>query len=189
MRASSYGLKTGVFLKALAQQLSPWRAYRSVPSSVLPRSWRGWVLDRGSLTQRLIDISEGHFRVRVTRQHWAMPAVDEAKTLAIPFRQHALIREVELCVSGIPLVRAHSVIPVETLSGEERQLQHLGEKPLGAFLFASRSMHRGALELARFTNAQGELCFARRSVFRLHNKPLLVSEMFLPELLRYTAVE
>lgn len=174
----------GVFLKALPQQLSPWRAYRSVPSSILPRAWRNWVLDRGSLTQRLIDVSGGQFRVRVTRLHWAMPAIDEARTLSIPFRQQALIREVELCVFGVPWVRAHSVIPVGTLRGEERQLQYLGEKPLGAFLFSSRAMKREALELARFSNEQDEICFARRSVFRLHNKPLLVSEMFLPEVLR-----
>ena len=165
------------------QQLTSWRAYRSVPSSVLPRVWRPWVLDRGSLTQRLINASQGQFKVRVTRLHWAYPSVDECAVLSLPLRQKALIREVELCIAGVPWVRAHSVIPLATLLGEERQLRYLGSKPLGAFLFASRTMEREALQLARFRDSDGALCFARRSVFRLHAKPLLVSEMFLSEIL------
>jgi len=101
----------------------------------------------------------------------------------------ALVREVELCCFGQIWVRARSIIPETTLSGEERQLKHLGDKPLGAFLFKSRTMKRRALELASFQDENGEAFYARRSVFMLHGKPLLVSEYFLPELLKHTPAQ
>ena len=109
------------------------------------------------------------------------------------------MREVELVCCEEVWVRARSVIPVKTLTGEETQLKHLGNKPLGAFLFASRAMKRKNIELARFSNTgtsrlgssidDGDLAsaahgYARRSVFLLHEKPLLVSEFFLPEMIR-----
>lgn len=171
------------------QQISPWRTYRSVPSSRLPRTWRNWLLDRGSLTQRLIRVSNGDFNVQVTQLAWMLPAQNEALALGLGSRQKALIREVSLNVCGQTWVRAHSVIPFATLTGEERQLKYLGNKPLGAFLFSSKAMKREALALAVFKDDTGQECYARRSVFRLHNKPLLVSELFLPEVLGSTRAD
>lgn len=157
-----------------------WRPYRSVPVWVLPQAWRRWVLDKGSLTKRLIQASDGNFAVRVTFQGWDYPRCDEARVLGIPGRQKALIREVELLCYGEPWVRARSVIPGTTLTGPERQLRYLGNRPLGAFLFRSRTMRRKAIEVASLNVHGDEPMYGRRSVFLLHNKPLLVSELFLP---------
>ena len=68
----------------------------------------------------------------------------------------------------------------------------MGNRPLGAMLFADRTMRRETVEVAmlpaahnanQYTNI-GEPIWGRRSVFRVSGKPLLVSEYFLPELLR-----
>ena len=157
-----------------------WRRFRRVPENALPRDKRAWVLDAGSLTKRLVKTSQGDFSVRVTFQGWAYPSRDEMKVLNIPVRRKALIREVELLCFGEVWVTARSVIPNSTLSGAEKQLQYMGNRPLGAFLFKSRTMHRKPIEVSMpiSTNLKG--IYGRRSVFLLHQKPLLVSELFMP---------
>lgn len=166
-------------LQVTAQPNGQWRR---VSKWLLPRSWRAWVVDSGSLTKRLIQASQGHFSVRPIREAWLYPRVDEARILQMPLRQKAWIREVELLCFGEVWVRARSVVPLQTLTGEERQLQHLGTRPLGAFLFAAPTMHREPMQIARI-DAGSLATFGRRSVFRLHGKPLLVSEVFQPAML------
>ena len=113
-----------------------WHTFRRVPSFYLPNEWRDWILDRGSLTQRLIHASNGHFSVRVIRQQWLRPNHDEALLLSCPISSKALIREVELLCNGQVWVVARSVIPNSTLRGKERQLKCLGSRSLGSFLFS-----------------------------------------------------
>jgi chorismate--pyruvate lyase len=137
-------------------------------------------LDAGSLTKRLIKASHGDFSVRVTFQGWGVASRDEMKVLKIPIRQKALIREVELVCFGEVWVTARSVIPNSTLSGAEKQLQFMGNRPLGAFLFKARTMHRQPLEISMPISKHLKGICGRRSVFLLHDKPLLVSELFMP---------
>lgn len=161
--------------------LSNWQAYRRVPASFIPRDWQTWVLDRGSLTKRLQRASHGDFRVSVQAQQVMLPSLSERRALKLASGRHALVREVELLCFDQVWVKARSVIPLTTLTGAERQLRSLGDKPLGAFLFASTSMRRGQLELCRHVT-QKDISYARRSIFNLHNKPLLVTEHFcLPD--------
>lgn len=151
---------------------------------MLPRRWHSWLLDQGSLTLRLQRLSQGDFRVRVCQQGWAYPQQSEYQALGLASHRQALVREVELLCKGQVWVRARSVIPHTTLCGEERQLQYLGTKPLGAFLFKSRAMQRKNFQLASFSTENGQRCYGRRSLFLLHQKPLLVSEIFMPIVLQ-----
>jgi chorismate--pyruvate lyase len=148
------------------------------------------LLDRGSLTERLIDASHGQFRVEVINQRMELPLLSECHALGIPSRQHALVREVILYGCDEPWVYARSIIPAKTLTGRLRSLRKLDNRPLGALLFNDVSMQRGQIELA--CSSTGDLLlpglsgylqgtvWGRRSVFFLDQKPLLVSEMFLP---------
>jgi len=74
-------------------------------------------------------------------------------------------------------------------------LTHLKSKPLGAVLFADPTMERGPVEIARLTHGDklypvamrrhdraATAIWGRRSVFRLGGLPLLVSEIFLPDI-------
>ncbi len=155
---------------------------KPIPQWKVPKRYRSWVFDKGSLTKRLIGASNNHFSVRVTFQGWAVPNLEERRILKTKERQRALVREVELLCYGEPWVRARSIIPHTTLSGSERQLQYLGNKPLGAFLFKSRHMTRSELECVALDVSGNDQIYGRRSVFYLRAKPLLVSELFLPSL-------
>lgn len=160
-----------------------WLSLRRPLKTIVPSEWQNWLLDSGSLTQRLVKLSQGHFRVEVVRQGWMRPTRSEANALAMDPRQRALVREVQLLGNDVPWVFARSIIPAQTLTGSERQLRMLGNRSLGSLLFTDPTMRRDPIEISRLQLQNQREIWARRSVFFLSNKPLLVSEAFLPELL------
>lgn len=170
-----------------------WSRYERWTRGQIPHMLLPWLLDSGSLTDRLKKACAGCFEVRVMDEGWHRPRLDEARALGMPGSQIGWIRQVQLLCDGIPWVFARTVVPVTTLSGAQRQLAHLGNRPLGAFLFADPGMRRGPVELAcirkgqaMFSEASSGLkrkpaeIWGRRSVFRVGGKPLLVAELFLP---------
>lgn len=172
-----------------------WAVHTRWLRSCIPAELRDWLLDAGSLTDRLRGACAGCFSVRVIDEGWQRPRRDEARVLAMRTSTLGWVREVQLLCDQVPWVFARTVIPVTTLSGTQRQLVHLGERPLGAFLFADPGMQRAPVELAclrpgqvMFTEATAGLTdkpdavWGRRSVFRVGGKPLLVTEVFLPAL-------
>jgi chorismate--pyruvate lyase len=172
---------------------SPWRPAARWTQVRLPARLRAWLLDPASLTRRIVCACRGAFRVNVLDQAWRRPLKSEAQTLALHADRHALVRQVQLLCDGVPWVYARTIIPAATLSGPERRLARLRSRSLGAVLFSDPSMERGVTEIARL--APGDPLFAlatreldvrlaevwgRRAVFRLSDKPLLVTEVFLP---------
>ena len=102
----------------------------------------------------------------------------------------ALVRQVLLCCGDRPLVYARTVIPVTTIRGAQRRYANMGSRPLGAMLFADRTMQREAVEVGKLPKdhaanqySQYDAPFwGRRSVFRVSGKQLMLAEYFLPEL-------
>lgn len=159
------------------------------------RRIRRWLVDKGSLTQRLIEFSNGDFQVRLRRQGWIRPLLSEAAILSQPRACLAMIREVDLLCGGIPVVFARTIIPASSLKGRSRSLAGLGSKPLGAMLFSDPTTRRETVQYARIrpkhalfeaatTNLEQHAAEleARRTLFCYKRKPLLVNEIFLPSL-------
>ncbi|MCF6218798.1 MAG: chorismate lyase [Gammaproteobacteria bacterium] len=149
---------------------------------------RSWLLDGGSLTRRLIRLCGDEFNVQLLQEQRNRPHLDEAKSLSIRWGEQARVREVYLCAGSRPLVYARTVIPFSTLQGPARRLAHLGGRPLGALLFSSKGMRRAGIQVSRLPGSllqdglSDEPVWGRRSVFYLADKPLIVSEYFLPSL-------
>jgi chorismate--pyruvate lyase len=154
-----------------------------------------WLADQGSLTRRLMGFCPGQFSVRVLSQKWIKPGIDEATLLRIPARQTALLRQVQLMCGETVCVYARSIIPLKTLKGRHRRLRYLGDRPLGAYLFANPGLRRNQQQLASIarkdalykiatagSNPDGRQIWGRRSLFTIDKLPLLVSEYFLPAL-------
>lgn len=171
-----------------------WKPVGYVPRSRIPRGLSGWLLDTASLTRRLQRLCPGTFRVQVLSQAWDVPGIDEARVLGMRQAGVAIIRQVHLLCDGQPWIYARTVIPATSLRGKLQGLANLGTRPLGGVLFADPGMQRGPLEVARicrgesvFQAATGHLAqhpeeiWGRRTVFRLSGRPLLVSEVFLPD--------
>ena len=161
----------------------------------LPTGVDDWLLDPGSLTRRVQGACEGRFRVRLLHQGWGRPLYSETRLLRLRRGEFAIVREVELLCGETPWVFARSLIPASSLQGRARRLAHLGEKPLGALLFADPSLRRGATQIARLLprhplygaatshlEVQPRELWGRRSLFFYAGKPLLVNEIFLPDI-------
>lgn len=166
-----------------------WRNQLRFTNAQLSSALKASLIDSGSLTARLVAVSE-RFEVVVLRQLWGFPRLSERRLLQLDARRYALIREVKLVCDGQPMVFARSVIPASSLSGELRHLRRFGNHSLGSLLYSDPNLHRSDFELAcasaslfrvPATEFAGDATvWGRRSRFLLKNQPLLVSEIFLP---------
>lgn len=155
-----------------------------------------WLADPGSLTARIVARCKA-FRVHVLGERRARPFVDERLLIGLSAGRHAWTREVLLYADDEPVVFAHSVLAPQDLTGAWHMAQAIGARPLGAALFADPGICRGPLQCARLTLAHplhrhaaaavGPLpapLWARRSRFCRRDRPLLVTEVFLPGIAR-----
>jgi len=157
---------------------------------------RAWLVDRGSLTAR-IQARCPAFSVKLVFQGRGRAARDESFLVPRRQRECALVREVYLYCRRTPVVFAHSVFDPRALRGPWRGLSRLGTRPLGAALFADPRIRRYPLRQKKLTphhelyrracaalRSRPSFLWARRSLFMLHKSPILVTEVFLPGILK-----
>lgn len=149
----------------------------------VPKPFHHWIADQSSLTQRLIHLSNGRFKVRLLSQGVQPMHVEESLALGDRLGAMAIIREVELLCDGVACVYARSVIPLRSLRGKQRRLACLGSQPLGAFLFADPNLQRASVDVLPLNTTRK--AWGRRSLFKVGGYPLFVSEYFLPTLIEY----
>lgn len=153
-----------------------------------------WLINSGSLTARLQQ-RYANFKVKPVLLAYAKPLLDEARPLHIASHKAALIREVLLMDNTQAVVFAHSVLPRHSLRGRWSGLGRLGNKPLGATLFANPQVKRTPLiykklvphhalyqHAAQYLNHKPAYLWGRRSVFSLGCASIMVTEVFLPQL-------
>jgi chorismate--pyruvate lyase len=182
-----------ILLFERARREPVWKPVRQLGHLELQPDLSHWLFDASSLTERLISSCNGPFSIQILTQGWGHPMLNEARRLRMRVSSYAFIRQVHLCCNGQPWVFARTVIPPHTLTGKRRRLARLGKKPLGAVLFADKSMQRSEMEITRispgqdiyttateFTDFHKQAIWGRRSVFYLKSHPLLVCEIFLP---------
>lgn len=158
--------------------------------------YRTWLIEADSLTARLQKRYKD-FKVQAVRVSAQKPSYEEANLLHVAARENAQIREVLLFGNTKAVVFAHSVLPRKSLQGAWRGLGKLGNKPLGAVLFANPNVKRTPLTYKklsfshalyqaaiRHTSEQPEYLWARRSVFSLNCASIMVVEIFLPALIK-----
>ena len=163
-----------------------------------PAAMRDWLTTPGSLTARLIAHSR-HFRVQKLRQAGNVCLADEAGAIGLARPRRVWEREVLLRCDGQPVVYGHTVVPTSASASDWPLFSALGERSLGTTLFYDPRVTRGALEFARLRPGHPLLArvhaalgreapardtyFARRCVYRRRQGLLLVTEVFLPEVL------
>lgn len=163
-----------------------WRPVQQLSRRRLSQVEREWLLDDGSLTERLSDL--GTFQVRRLYQDWQFPLPSERRLLNQPIRELALVREVALFLDGNPVVFARSVFPHTSLAGRLAHLRRLENQSLGAILFSDPAMRRSPFEVAWLEGGSDYLpeelrqaggAWGRRSRFTVEDSNLMVSEIFL----------
>jgi chorismate--pyruvate lyase len=174
---------------------TPQARYRWLITPLPSRAYRPWLTHGQSLTAKLQQ-SYTDFYVTPLTVALHKPNRDEAALLGISADKVALVRDVLLCGGGEPVVFAHSVLPAKGLRGVWHDLGKLGNKPLGATLFANPKVKRTALSYKKlsanhvlYQQASGHLndkpsyLWARRSVFSLNCASIMVTEVFLPNII------
>lgn len=167
-------------------RISAWQA---------PRQLRGWLTDDSSLTAR-IRARCVRFSLQVISQGKRSVMPDERAALGVHHHGELWVREVLLIADGVPVVFARSLVPATVIPASWHLLHRLGGKPLANVLFNDPRVVRSPLEAARLDTRDSRWHYAaratgrsdlpplwaRRSAFRRIGNPLLITEVFLPEI-------
>ncbi len=170
------------------------------PAPIAAGHYHRWLIDRGSLTRRIE--ARAPMTVQVLFQGRRRLHRDE-KFIARG-SHFALTRDVTLCCGGTAVVYAHSVLQPGDHGAGWRLMQGMGSRPLGAALFTDPRIRRLQLRqrkiapghelyrrISRLASLQGSAhasiqgpLWARRSLFIVGTSPILVTEVFLPGVLK-----
>ncbi|MCD6027681.1 MAG: chorismate lyase [Solimicrobium sp.] len=169
---------------------------------------RHWLTGMGSLTAKLRAHSTT-FRVQPIVQQHSLCWEDEYIKIGLSKAQKVFTREVLLFCDDIPVIYAHTVLPLNSNASQWPQFKSLGEKSLGNTLFGDPQVKRGTLQFSRLpvnhpAMKRMKLCtsnklscveksnrplFARRSLFFKRRSAMLVTELFLPTIFEFNAVD
>ena len=155
-----------------------------------------FLFEDGSLSRLIQDKFKGKFHIDLINESWVTPMSYEKKVLSLRKNEIAFVREAYLNCNNKKLVYARTVIPKQTLKKKNQNLTRLGKKPLGEILFSSDKIYRDNIKYAKIplsnelhSRAKGNYnissgLYSRQSIFYIKNKPLLVFEVFLPDIIQ-----
>lgn len=167
--------------------------YAHVNGVQAPQQMRHWLTDTMSLTQKLSERCSA-FRVQRLMQGNALILSDEQDLIKLRRRCMVQQREVFLLCDEMPVVYAHTVVPLTATASDWPFFNSLGNRSLGTTLFGDPCVQRGTLQYARLAAGhplvlragaalQASLSaplFARRCLYQRNRGLLLVTELFLP---------
>ncbi|MCF6345942.1 MAG: chorismate lyase [Thiomicrorhabdus sp.] len=155
-----------------------------------------WLSTQGSLTAQL-RLLDPNLEVFVLSEQLERPLANEGQSLNMQPNELAWIRCVLLRGGGENWVYARTVIPNFSDNNPWFSLQTLGNKPLGEVLFQDSTIQRTPFTFSRqalniwpyltshiSANSRQKIGYARRSIFSQQKYPLLLTEVFLPCLLK-----
>ncbi|VAW45096.1 Chorismate--pyruvate lyase [hydrothermal vent metagenome] len=186
--------------KKTESQSMPTRPFFWKPAKLIQRisavkNTQNWLTTKGSLTTQLRQLCP-ELEVVILSEKLERPLANEAQSLGLQPSEPAWIRCVLLQGGAENWVYARTVIPHFLESNPWFHLQQLGNKPLGEVLFQDSAIQRTPFTFARhpLTNwpylplssdqESKVVGYARRSVFTQQQAPLLLTEVFLPSLLK-----
>lgn len=160
------------------KSIKDWSA--SVPS-VSP-SLKAWLLYQGSFMTRLKEHGIIDAKVQVLNESRRIPEEWERVCLGIA-REETLVREVLILNATQCFMFARTVIPESMLSGALEELSQLGNRSLGSVLFNHPYVRREEFEftIVTFSSCEDSHLPARRSIFTLQEKKLLLTEVFFKD--------
>ena len=148
-----------------------WHEEQVLQTTQIPLTVQSWLFEKGSLTARLKQVCQ-QFDVKVQSEKWIEKHL-KMRPHFLPVESY-WCREVVLYGDGKPWVAARTLISKDLLT-HYQSLFTLGDKPIGEWLF-SLSAQRIGIQWAKDPESG---LYARRSLFLVHEMPLLISELFL----------
>ncbi len=172
-----------------------WRENRQGMRQKLPDNVQSWTYESESLTQRLRNYYSDPIVVKILLQRWQHPFLSERRLLRQPEHRFSLTREVLLYAGDKQFILARTIIPASTVKAAQNNLSRLGNRPLGEIIFSYPKLERIAMDvtlvgLSDWTRAAiseakiDQPIWGRRTVYAIAQHQMLVSEFFLPEVLK-----
>ena len=158
----------------------------------VPHKLKSWLQDPGSFMARLASFGVKDARIEVLNQAWVLALPEEAQQLQLK-DGHALIREVFIKSHERFWMFARTIFHPAIFAGETIGLTQLQNQSLGSVLFSYPGIQRSEFEFLQFdkndvtyphmTALTERPLWARRSIFSLPQKSLLLIEVFTSEIL------
>lgn len=159
----------------------------------VPYNLQNWLQHAGSFMARLQQFGVDNARIDVLAELWQCPDRDESQLLNMDLGTETLIREVLILSENRVWMFARTVIPQSFLTHKE-QLAHLKTQPIGSILFNDKNITRGEFQFTRlhptmdlYQKVQKYVpnadLLTRRSLFSLEQSALLLTEVFMPDLM------
>lgn len=137
-----------------------------------------WLLETGSLSQVLKNNCD-ELTVELLQN---TPITQEQMTdeeIALLDQNTGWSRQVVLKGDGEDWVVGHTIIPEQSRHHHTLDLVEQGEVPIGVTVFGEHQVTRDELQIGQI-EMNGRVLMARRSRLWINQKPILVSELFLP---------
>jgi len=158
-----------------------WNYFNACDSTELPSECAEFLLNPGSMTDQLRKLKPS-FGLKVLKEGYEAPTQSEQQLLAMKDKI-AFVRESELYSDDGVWMYGRSIFPPSTLSGNEQVFTALGNRSMGDILFNDSRVRRSAFEFATLHH-QGCLYWIRRSIFFVEEKKILLTEFFMPALIK-----
>jgi|TARA_B100001079_G_C16254571_1_gene444953 chorismate--pyruvate lyase len=173
-----------------------WQNKEIVRIKIKNKRFSRFLFENGSLSRLIRDQFRGRFHIDLISESWCIAMKSEKKLLSLRDNETTFIRESYLSCNNKKLVYARTVIPRQTLKKQNQNLTRLGQKPLGEILFNNNKIYRENIKYAKiplsdelhskareYCNISSEL-YGRQSMFYIKNKPIIVIEVFLPDIIK-----
>jgi chorismate--pyruvate lyase len=164
-----------------------WRNANVLSATQFDQQIWQWLKDDESLTQRLIDVSNGRFSIDLLQQEVTIPIWHEQDCLGQSHHLAATVREVSLNVIDQPIVLARSVIPLSLIRKHQNGLTNLGRQPLGQLLFKEGKVRISRRQFTQINLGQ-DIVYGRRTPYEYMGSIILVCEFYLPRISEFSLV-
>ena len=122
-----------------------WTEINKFSRNLISHSVFDWLVDEGSLTAKLVDLSGDNFKLELQSQERRVISHEEKLILELSEVDTVIDRKVLLKGRDAPWIFAHSLIPLSSATGDLKVLKNLNNRSLGEFLFKNSSVVRLSL--------------------------------------------
>jgi chorismate--pyruvate lyase len=189
---SSRACEGSILLKYYRENTVDWQENLDA-NFTLTDNQRSWLSEPHSLTKRLQAFTQEEIQLQLIQACFDDAIDEEYQALTISHETRVWVREIYWKYREKIWMYARAIIPESTLS-VGTPLNTISEKPLGSFLFQDPNLLRHPFEYAKLSNTHfyfqkivscvvenENFLLARRSIFIYYQKPLLLTEVFLPD--------
>ncbi len=178
--------------------LNDWTDEDLITTEIMPATQLRLLTHRGSLSAYLREVTAQKIAYQFLHADWSAAKTDECPLLHIKASEKVWLREIHWHYQGEMWVHGSTIIPSNTLPVTKEGLDTLGGQSIGDILFQDKNLVRSNFQIRILTSDHPDfinacqtlaekpaLLWARRSVFYFHKQPLLVNEVFFPDIFEF----